>query len=70
MTNNVEFSITNIIERTMLDEAGNPQEAYRVFFDWDTGRTGHVDIPKSRATTEYRDTLIEAEIERQSTLWS
>lgn len=65
-----EYQITQVNEISMLDQAGNPTEAYRVYFTWGLGRRAHVDIPKDRATKDVRNILIEAEIERQETLWT
>ncbi len=64
------YHVEQVHEVTILDEARNPVAGYRVFFTWGIGRKGHVDIPKDRATKEVRDSLIEAEIIRQETLWS
>lgn len=64
-----EYQITQVNEISMLDEAGNPVDGYRIYFTWGLGRRAHIDLPKDRATREVRDTLIIAEIERQEALW-
>lgn len=64
-----EYQITQINEMTILDEAGNPVEGYRIYFTWGLGRRAHIDLSKERASKEVRDALIAAEIERQEMLW-
>lgn len=64
-----EYQIIQVNEISMLDAAGNPTDAYRVYFTWGLGRKAHVTMPKDRATKEIRDALIVAEIEKQEVLW-
>ena len=64
-----EFQVLQVNEISILDAAGNPTDAYRVYFTWGPGRKAHIDMLKDAATKETRDALIEAEITRQEALW-
>lgn len=64
------YTVTNVQEVTILDEGGAPVTGYRVFFAWQNGRKGKIDMRKDRASRELRDQLILAEIARQEDLWA
>jgi len=64
-----EFEILQVNEMSILDAAGNPTDALRVYFTWGPGRKAHIDMLKEAATQELRDILIEAVIAKHEALW-
>lgn len=63
------YTVTQIDEMSVLDEARNPVQGFRVWFTFGEGQRGHVDIPLALATPERRDAAIEAYIDRANALW-
>lgn len=64
-----EYQIIDVQELTILDAAGNPVQAYRIYFTWGLGRKGHIEIVKTKVTSEEKERLITEEIDRQELLF-
>ena len=63
------YTVTQIDEMSVLDEARNPVQGVRVWFTFGEGQRGHVDIPMTLATVERRDAMIQTYIDKVNALW-
>lgn len=63
------YQVTQIDETSVLDEAKNPVWGQRIWFRFNDGQRGHVDIPDHLLTPERKDAMIQAYIDRIMSIW-
>jgi len=65
----IEYTVTSVRQRPVLDEVGNPVPGYQISFTWGVGQVGVITLQAAQATAENRDKAIREEIARITMLF-